>query len=552
MNPDRESQIQARKPPIGPDRQGPVKPWRRSAHRRGDAMVWACGAATSALALMFVALIGVVAFHGLRAFWVRDVASLSLKGGALRYGAVTARDQAERRWQLYVGNRDLHGLDYVWVSLDDVVAVDYDRDVVVVERREKGGFIGKLEAVDAGDRGGLTVGGEVWTAMRRELTALEAGRANLERLERQLGKIHRDMERLRLKRLKRKNRDPARAAELEALRRQELRRFETLSAQLEAMRQRLRSRSLLMRSDGGEQTRIALLDIVRAYRPNRMSALDKTGLYLSKFVELMTAEPRESNTEGGLFPAIFGTIIMVFLMSVVCAPLGVIAAVYLREYAREGFWLRLTRIAVNNLAGVPSIVYGIFGLGFFVYGVGGSIDQLFFAERLPTPTFGAGGLLWASLTMALLTVPVVIVSTEEGLDSAPQNLREGSLALGATKFQSLTRVVLPMAAPGMLTGLILAIARAAGEVAPLMLVGVVKIAPSLPVDGSFPYVHLERKFMHLGFHIFDVGFQSPNAEAAKPMVYVTTLLLLFLVLGMSFLAMRLRDLMKKRYTMGAF
>jgi phosphate transport system permease protein len=230
----------------------------------------------------------------------------------------------------------------------------------------------------------------------------------------------------------------------------------------------------------------------------------------------------------------------------------VLAAIYLREYAREGVLVRLVRIAVNNLAGIPSIVYGIFGLGFFVYGIGGSLDQLFFPERLPTPTFGTGGIFWASLTLALLTVPVVIVATEEALGAIPAGVREGSLSLGATKFQTLMRILLPMASPGIMTGLILAMARAAGEVAPLMITGVVKLAPSLPLDGNFPFLHLDRKFMHLGFHIYDIGFQSPNVEAAKPMVFVTTLLLVLIVVAMSSVAIWLRNRMKKRYTYGTF
>ena len=207
-------------------------------------------------------------------------------------------------------------------------------------------------------------------------------------------------------------------------------------------------------------------------------------------------------------------------------PLGVLAAFYLREYAKQGTFVSTVRIAVNNLAGVPSIVFGVFGVGFFIYVVGGSIDRLFFAEALPTPTFGTGGILWASLTLALLTDPVVIVATEEGLAAIPGGMREASLALGATKLETTLRVVLPAVMPSILTGLILAMARAAGEVAPLMLTGVVKLAPALPIDGYWPFLHLDRKFMHLGFHIYDVGFQSPNVDAARPMVFVTTLLLL--------------------------
>ena len=238
---------------------------------------------------------------------------------------------------------------------------------------------------------------------------------------------------------------------------------------------------------------------------------------------------------------------MVLIMAVIVAPLGVVAAVYLREYARQGPLVRLIRIAVNNLAGVPSIVYGVFGLGFFVYLVGGTIDDLFFRQAQPAPTFGTPGLIWASLTLALLTVPVVIVSTEEGLTRIPRAIREGSLALGATKAETLFRLVLPVASPSILTGIILAVARAAGEVAPLMLVGVVKLAPALPVDANPPFIHLERKFMHLGFHIYDVGFQSPNVEAARPLVYATALLLIFIVIVLNLAAITLRNRLESRY-----
>ena len=208
---------------------------------------------------------------------------------------------------------------------------------------------------------------------------------------------------------------------------------------------------------------------------------------------------------------------------------------------------RTIRVAVNNLAGVPSIVYGVFGLGFFVYFVGGELDQLFYREALPTPTFGTPGLMWASLTLALLTLPVVIVATEEGLARIPKSVREGSLALGATRAETLWRVVLPMASPAMMTGLILAVARAAGEVAPLMLVGVVKLAPTLPLDANYPFLHLDRKFMHLGFHIYDVGFQSPNVEAARPLVYATALLLVIIIALLNLAAVGLRNRLREKY-----
>lgn len=309
--------------------------------------------------------------------------------------------------------------------------------------------------------------------------------------------------------------------------------------------------TLLVDTADGVEKEVPKANVVRAVRPNALGVAGKLGVYASRLREFLLDDPRESNTEGGIFPAIFGTVMMVFLMSFAVLPLGVLAALYLREYAKQGPLVRAVRIAVNNLAGVPSIVFGVFGLGFFVYVVGGGIDRLFFADQLPTPTFGTGGILWAALTLALLTVPVVIVATEEGLAAVPRGVREGSLALGATKVETIVKVVLPAAAPGILTGMILAMARAAGEVAPLMIVGMVKLAPALPVDGTAPFVHLERKFMHLGFHIFDVGFQSPNVEATKPLVFATALLLIAVVTIVNLAAIMLRNRLRRKYASSA-
>jgi phosphate transport system permease protein len=243
---------------------------------------------------------------------------------------------------------------------------------------------------------------------------------------------------------------------------------------------------------------------------------------------------------------------MTLVMSLLVTPLGVLAALYLREYAKAGLAVSAVRIAVNNLAGVPSIVFGVFGLGFFCYIVGASVDQLLFRAKLPTPTYGTGGLLWASLTLALLTLPVVIVATEEALAAVPSSMREGSYACGASKWQTIRRIVLPRALPGILTGMILAVARGAGEVAPLMLVGAVKLAPDLPIDATAPYLHLERSFMHLGFHIYDLGFQSQNSEAAKPTVFTTTLLLVSIVATLNLTAVYLRARLRRRFVAAHF
>lgn len=303
---------------------------------------------------------------------------------------------------------------------------------------------------------------------------------------------------------------------------------------------------LLLSTVSGQTLRQPLANVVSAQAPNAMSWWQKTFVWGDAVWRFLSEGPRAANTDGGVWPAIFGTVLMVILMSVIVTPFGVLAAIYLNEIAHQGQLTRLVRIGVRNLAGVPSIVYGVFGLGVFVYGLGSSLDEWFFSDTLPSPTFGTGGLLWASLTLALLTLPVVIVATEEGLARIPEAQREGAVALGATRLEMLTRIVLPMAAPAMLTGVILAIARAAGEVAPLMLVGVAKLAPQMPIDGDFPYLHLERKFMHLGYHLFDTAFHGEDVQAAIPLVYATAMLLVLIVLVLNLTAIFLRHYLRRQ------
>ncbi|MGH9388061.1 MAG: phosphate ABC transporter permease PstA, partial [Vicinamibacteria bacterium] len=341
-------------------------------------------------------------------------------------------------------------------------------------------------------------------------------------------------------------------AEIQRREQSEQARYAELEAKLAALLESAAGTRVSFKTVDGQEKELRSLDIYRAYPANQLSIFERAATYAGRLWSFLADDPREANTEGGIWPAIFGTVMMVFLMSLAVVPLGVLAALYMREYAKQGVLVRTVRVAVNNLAGVPSIVFGVFGLGFFVYFVGGGIDRLFFPEALPTPTYGTGGILWASLTLALLTVPVVIVASEEALAAVPRSMREASLAMGATQFQTILRVVLPGAAPGILTGLILAMARAAGEVAPLMLTGVVKLAPELPVDSFFPFFHFDRKFMHLGFHIYDVGFQSPNVEAAKPMVYTTTIFLLLIVVLLNLTAIQVRNYLREKYRTAAF
>lgn len=295
---------------------------------------------------------------------------------------------------------------------------------------------------------------------------------------------------------------------------------------------------------------IALSDIKQLSYPGKLTYLDTVQLVLGNIGSFLVESPKQANTSGGVFPALFGTVLMIFVMTILVTPFGVLAAIYLNEYAPNNHVTSVIRICVSNMAGVPSIVYGVFGLGFFVYLTGSKIDELFFSETLPAPTMGTPGVFWASLTMAMLTLPVVIVATEEGLRRVPQGLKAGSYALGATKLETVLHTILPIASPGIMTGVILAIARAAGEVAPLMLVGAVKFAPTLPIDGEFPFLHLDRQFMHLGVLIYDSAFHSQTNVRGASMMFASCLLLLLVVFVLNILAVILRRRLRKRYLKG--
>jgi phosphate transport system permease protein len=526
--------------------------------KTGEPYVLATGAALAIILVMTLTLVGVVMSNGLGYFWPRALIRFELKDGSYALGQVTEREKnsinGTRRIQLKVGNRDVFGQDFRWIDEKDIASRTLPADAILIERREHGNYFGFLKGVTAD---GIALTAATPYERLQQALKLVTGRLDDTRtIKKQMSNLNNTAEGLRLK-LQRleydgKEKNASEIGELTAAREKILAEFTALNEQSTATQAEIGRVTAQFSDVTGGSKDIALMDIIVLQRTNSMTFFTKCGAYLERVRELLLDDPRESNTEGGLFPAIFGTVMMVLLMSVFSLPFGVIAAIYLREYARNGIMTRMVRIAVNNLAGVPSIVYGVFGLGFFVYGIGGSIDSLFFPERLPSPTFGTGGILWSSLTLALLTVPVVIVATEEALASIPKGIREGSLALGATKFQTLTKNLLPMATPGIMTGLILSMARAAGEVAPLMIVGVVKLAPALPFDTNFPFFHMDRKFMHLGFHIYDVGFQSPNVEAAKPMVYVTTMLLLAIVIIASSSAIYLRNRMRRKYTSSTF
>ena len=550
-------------------KQNNLKTWFKS----GTPWIWMNAGAVSIAVIMTLGLLMVIAVRGLGHFWPADIveADYQIPGQEARVmaGEITQIEEVPRarlaasglpveaeggefmtRELFKVGNRDVYGADFTWVVGEWLSNQRTPENLTALERREWGNFYGYL--VNVKEAGVLVAEGDAsWPALQERIERVEQLHTQLVRLEKKdIGRINAGLERIRLQTRKLELQgklDDVAQAELDAERAQWDAEYKVLETELIALNQAFNRDSVTLKTVDGREVTISMGKVVRAFQPNAMGMGEKLGFYFAKLWEFVSDDPREANTEGGIFPAIFGTVMMTLIMAVIVTPFGVVAAIYLREYAKQGPLTRVIRIAVNNLAGVPAIVYGVFGLGFFVYVLGGSLDRMFFPEAAPAPTFGTPGLLWASLTLAILTLPVVIVATEEGLARIPRAVREGSLALGATKVETLWRVVLPMASPAMMTGLILAVARAAGEVAPLMLVGVVKLAPSLPVDGNYPYLHLDQKIMHLGFHIYDVGFQSPNVEAARPLVYATALLLVMVIATLNLSAVWIRNHLREKY-----
>ena len=545
--------------------------------KSGSPWIWLNGGAVAVSMVMVIGLLALIAIRGFGHFWPADILHTTIvdregnrhavMGEAVRSEVIptaVARDngytvpenvELVTRHLIKQGNRDVSSRDFMWYLETGMDEWEYPDQAIVIERREWGNYYGyPVEIREDGNTVSRYGSGYFWQQLEQRVERSVNLFAELREIEKvSIGRINNGLERLRLKE-RRLQLDGVSGEELAreqaeiAQRRAELdARYLTIKAERDEILARTKRDQLLTTTADGKEVVIPFEKIVRITRPNDMGVVAKSIQYLERFWEFLTDEPREANTEGGIFPAIFGTVTMVIVMSIMVTPFGVLAAIYLREYARQGTVLRLIRISVYNLAGVPSIVYGVFGLGFFVYFLGGNIDQLFYPESLPAPTFGTPGLFWASLTLALLTLPVVIVSTEEGLARIPSTIRQGSLALGATKAETLWKVVVPLATPAMMTGLILAIARAAGEVAPLMLVGVVKLAPSLPVDGNYPYLHLDQKIMHLGFHVYDVGFQSPSVEAARPLVYATSLVLVMLIVILNIAAIKIRNNLREKY-----
>ena len=564
----------------------------------GEPWVWLTGGALALGLFMVLGLLAIVAWNGLRTLWPQPVVTVELADGT-RYMGELQRSESyvledidldrlgeqgdevrQRLWAtggesqrrlLRVARPGAHGENFnVWIAdfalarnaelpADEVAAwedsLGHAEWAFTAERHEGGRVFGVLT--------GFAEDGELVTeeplealerfgARHAESRELRRAAKRIEREE--IGTIRDRLEGLRLavRRAELRHGEDSEQAEqaaraLAVYEHEAEERVATLTGEVRELRRQGESWELVLESVTGESMRVPLWNVVRGFTPNRLGPTGKLRVYADRTWELLSGEPRNGIQEGGLFPAIFGTVLMTLIMSVLVVPFGVLAALYLREYAKQGPLVSAVRIAVNNLAGVPSIVFGVFGLGFFCYLVGGRIDDLFYPERLPNPTFGKGGLIWASFTLALLTLPVVIVATEEALSAVPSSMREGSYACGATKWQTIQRIVLPRAMPGILTGMILAVARGAGEVAPLMVVGAVALAPELPFELAFPEFGVNRSFMHLGYHIYELGFKSPDAEAAIPFVYTTTLLLIAIVVVLNLLAIFVRARLRQRF-----
>jgi len=534
---------------------------------RGEAWVWFSGLGLIVGLGMVVGLLALVLMNGATVFWAPPVPVAQVDDGRVLIGQLAQRriragspaDQPRYERQYQVGLRELNGNSYLWIDEAKIKSESFPADVLGLERLENGPAFVRPQSLRKSDGKVIPVTDPAFeAAFQTEVAAAAAVREKLIEITRhRIGDVNASMDKAKVS--LRRAEDLKLADESAALQKE----IAVLDGRFAALQEEAKKvvaggavASLVSQDAAGREVVVPLTQVIRAWFPNRLDTWGRVKLFTSRLGEFIFAEPREANTEGGLMPAIFGTLVMTVFMSLLVTPFGVITAIYLREYAQQGAVLRIVRISVNNLAGVPSIVFGVFGLGFFVYVLGGTIDQLFFADQLKynnnTPVFGTGGLLWCSLTLALMTLPVVIVATEEALAAVPRGMREASLATGASKWQTIRDILLPASAPGILTGVILAMARGAGEVAPLMLVGVVKLAPTLPFDGSVPFLHMDRKFMHLGFHVYDLGFQSPDSDAARPMVFATTLLLIVLVVCLNLGAIWIRNRLRARFKGAAF
>jgi phosphate transport system permease protein len=562
---------------------------------RGEPMLWLTGGSLLLCAIMIIGLLALVIYNGAITFWpgtVYQFETIEIEGQKPKtiMGEVTRTDYYEpaqgnlealpamirrevdeeleradgllQRRLVRTGNYDLTNEHFNWISeyMISKTGETTPEWATVIERLDWGRFYGFPDAFVIDGEVVANAPDAVWNKFNElhpEVRERFMKRKSLETVDTGIVNARLEHARLDLRKIEIQHGLDSQEwkdakTEFDAIEKEALAEFETIREEISALDEENERFVMRMRTADGKTKDIFISDIVRAYTPNRIGVAERFAIYFDRVWEFLSAEPREANSEGGVYPAIFGTVVMTLIMTIFVVPFGVLAALYLREYATAGPVVSAVRIAVNNLAGVPSIVFGVFGLGFFIYIIGSGIDNTFYYANLPNPTFGKGGILWAALTLSLLTLPVVIVATEEALAAVPGSMRAGSYACGASKWQTIQRIVLPRAMPGITTGAILAMARGAGEVAPLMLVGAVKLAPELPIDGLFPFIHPDRSFMHLGFHIYDLGFQSQNSEAAKPMVFTTTLLLILIILVLNLAAIIIRSRLRKKFAGSQF
>ncbi len=564
----------------------------------GEIRIWLTGLGVATGLIMIFGFLAIIVYNGLDAFWPKPAYEFTVnparEGGQPQIFFANIAKDSERtvhddsgstqkvsEYQIFTGSKDVYGQSFRYIDKERIAQSEKPSDLLEVERLEGGKSIIRPLYIQEQGKEKIMAGSAEFIPELTRLTEYASGiRSRISRIEKseiasintRLDDANRDLKALSMSyEFKQENgvetavmkanpvveeSDPVGEKQKLVKKIEQLHAdYELYAAQTRQLRETEGKSFLYFQLGDGVERGMATDKMVGFIGPNQLGFFGKLGVFISRLWSFVTEDPREANTEGGIFPAIFGTFVMTVLMSALVTPIGVIAAVYLREYAKQGHLVKIVRICVNNLAGVPSIVFGVFGLGFFVYFIGGGIDELFFAKKLAvsqTPTFGTSGVLWASLTLALMTLPVVIVATEEALSAVPSGLREAALACGASKWQMIQRIILPNALPGVLTGVILAMARGAGEVAPLMVTGVVKLAPNLPIDFDAPFLHLERKFMHLGFHIYDVAFQSPDSDAARSMVFATTLLLIALVIVMNLTAIIIRNRLRQKHQLSSF
>ena len=539
----------------------------------GEPWVWLMSGSLAIAITMVIGLLLFITARGSIHFWPRPLYEITKLNGEKFLGEVISRESqlenvsadqtVDERVLVRAADPRTASTHYTWFDDKNITSIQRPQFATVVERFEGGRFHGFPVCLL---KDGITTGNspEVAWQQYQEISPTiqkrfrEANR--IDRLRRgDLQKRLRDA-RLALFNARLKHGENHPIVEYVKNEEQKISKEVTeisglLDKKMAVLRKANSSWQFEFKTVNGQSATFPVEEIIQAWQPNNIGLLGMLHVYGARWWKFLSDNPREANSAGGVFPAICGTVSMTLIMALLVAPFGVLAALYLREYAADNSLTTTIRIAINNLAGVPSIVYGAFGLGFFCYGAGGWIDETFFSASLLAdnqPTFGTGGLLWASLTLALLTLPVVIVATEEALAAVPNSMREGSYACGGSKWQTIRRIVLPRALPGIMTGLILAMARAAGEVAPLMLVGVKKIALDLPIDTSFPFIHPEREFMHLAYLVYDIGFQSSNSQAAKPMVFTITLLLVAIIAMLNIAAIYLRSKLKQRYALQEF